>query len=110
MAYDKNTYAVDDRPSTGVRRTLHFDMVADLTWAVSYRGNVIARYEQSVNGWDMGLYDTIHYRVTFPDGRVCDTREMHRKVVGWDTPSVLQRIWWDYNGYRPMASDDNPTN
>lgn len=102
MAYDDNSYRVMDRPGTGVTRTLRFDLIADLTWAVSYRGRVIARLEQSISGWDASLYETIHYRVSFPDGRVCDTREMLRTVVGWDTPSVLQRIWWDYNGYRPM--------
>jgi len=103
MAYDDNAYRVQDRPGTGVTRTLRFTKVADLTWTVTYRGSEIATYTQSVNGWDAGLTTIIHYRVTFPDGRIRDSRDVSRKVVGWDTPSVLQRIWWDHNGYLPMT-------
>lgn len=104
--YHDNAFRVDDRPGTGRTRTLRAVALGDLTFAVTYRGVELARYVQSIHGADASYATAIHYRVTLADGRTYDTRDGidARRAIGFDTPSILQRIWWDYNGVRPIPA------
>lgn len=98
----QGTYRVVDKYGTGTMKTLRVELVAPLTWRVTHRGEELATLEQSKSGWDAELYEVIHYRVTFKDGTVADSRELGRKAVGWDTQSVLERLWHHVTGYRPL--------
>jgi len=103
MSFRNGTCRVMHRPGTGQTRTIRHTPIGDLKWQVSYRNQVIGEYEQSVNGWDTHLMSVIHYTVTFADGSTFNTKTTDRLVVGWDTPSVLTRMWWHHTDYKKMA-------